>query len=39
MQSFIQTLQEEFRAALKLTEQSTPRRYKFSKAKNIIIVI
>ncbi|MCH9626326.1 MAG: hypothetical protein S4CHLAM123_15220 [Chlamydiales bacterium] len=38
MQAILQTLQEEFQAALKLTEKSTPRRYKFPEAKNIIKV-
>lgn len=34
----LQTLQEEFRAALAVTENSTPRSYKFPEAKNIIKV-
>jgi predicted AAA+ superfamily ATPase len=38
MQSTIQTLQEEFRAALALTEKSTPRAYQFPESKNIIKV-
>lgn len=38
MQSILQTLQEEFHAALILTEKSTPRSYKFPEAKNIIKV-
>jgi hypothetical protein len=38
MQSIIQTLQEEFHAALAVTEKSTPRSYKFPEAKNIIKV-
>ncbi len=38
MQAILQTLQEEFRAALELTEKSTLRCYKFPEAKNIIKV-
>lgn len=38
MQDILQTLQEEFHAALALTEKSTPRSYKFPEAKNIIKV-
>lgn len=38
MQAILQTLQEEFRATLELTEKSTPRSYKFPEAKNIIKV-
>lgn len=38
MQPIVETLQEEFRAALALTEKSTPRSYQFPEAKNIIKV-
>ncbi len=38
MQAILQTLQEEFRATLALTSNSTLRRYKFPEAKNIIKV-
>ena len=38
MESILQTLQEEFHAALSLTEKSTPRIYKFPKAENLIKV-
>ncbi len=38
MQTILQTLQEEFRAALALTEKSTPRSYQFPEVKNIIKV-
>lgn len=38
MQNILQTLQEEFQAALKLTEKNTFRRYQFPAAKNIIKV-
>jgi len=38
MQTILQTLQEEFRATLELTKESTPRCYTFPEAKNIIKV-
>lgn len=38
MRSILETLQEEFHAALALTEKSTPRSYQFPEAKNIIKV-
>ncbi len=38
MKAILPTLQEEFRAALTTTDNSTPRSYKFSEAKNIIKV-
>ena len=38
MQAILQTLQEEFRETLILTEKSTPRCYQFPKAKNIVKV-
>lgn len=38
MESILQTLQEEFHAALSLTEKSTPRLYKFPEAQNLIKV-
>lgn len=38
MQPILQTLQEEFRSALILTEKSTHRFYKFPEAKNVIKV-
>src|SRR5690242_15167600 len=38
MESILQTLQEEFHAALSLTEKSTPRVYKFPEAENLIKV-
>ncbi len=38
MKTILQTLEEEFRAALTLTEASTPRNYKFPEAKNIVKV-
>ncbi|HXF29558.1 MAG TPA: AAA family ATPase, partial [Chlamydiales bacterium] len=38
MQAIVQTLQEEFRAALATTAHSTPRNYSFPEAKNIIKV-
>ncbi|OHE77557.1 MAG: ATPase [Verrucomicrobia bacterium RIFCSPHIGHO2_12_FULL_41_10] len=38
MESILQTLQEEFHAALSLTKKSTPRLYKFPEAKNLIKV-
>jgi predicted AAA+ superfamily ATPase len=38
MHPILQTLQEEFHAALTLTEKSTPRSYQFPEAKNIIKV-
>jgi len=38
MQDILQTLQEEFRAALALTASSTPRHYSFPEAKNVIKV-
>ncbi len=38
MQVILETLQEEFRVSLELTEKSTPRSYKFPEAKNIIKV-
>jgi hypothetical protein len=36
MKDVLQTLEEEFQAALKLTEKSVSRHYKFPEAKNII---
>ena len=36
MQTIVQTLQEEFRATLELTEKSTIRNYQFPEAKNVI---
>src|SRR3972149_6003357 len=36
MKDILQTLEEEFQAALKLTEKSISRHYKFPEAKNII---
>lgn len=38
MLAILETLQEEFRGFLALTEKSTPRAYKFPEAKNIIKV-
>jgi uncharacterized protein len=38
MKTILETLQEEFQAAIKLTENSIPRHYKFPEAKNIIKV-
>lgn len=38
MESMLQTLQEEFHAALALSEKSTPRVYKFPEVKNMIKV-
>jgi predicted AAA+ superfamily ATPase len=35
VENFLQILQEEFRATLKKTENSIPRRYQFSQAKNL----
>lgn len=38
MQTIVQTLQEEFQAAIALTKNSVPRSYQFPEAKNIIKV-
>jgi predicted AAA+ superfamily ATPase len=38
MPSILETLQEEFRSTLSLTEKSTPRAYRFPEAKNLIKV-
>jgi len=38
METLLQTLQEEFQTAIKLTEKSISRNYKFPEAKNIIKV-
>ena len=38
MKAILETLQEEFQTAIKLTENSIPRHYKFPEAKNIIKV-
>lgn len=38
MRPILETLQEEFRSAIALTEDSTPRTYKFPEAKNVIKV-